>query len=46
MRFPHLFTTALLLAPAVAFAQLPDPDSILISNRPRPKVLLVGTFEL
>lgn len=27
----------------IALAQ-PDPDSILIGNRPRPKVLLVGTF--
>ena len=27
----------------IALAQ-PDPDSILVGNRPRPKVLLVGTF--
>ena len=43
----HQFIAAALLhlAPLWALSQnLPDPDSILVGNEPRPKVLLVGTF--
>ncbi|MFZ1688615.1 MAG: DUF5694 domain-containing protein [Flavobacteriales bacterium] len=45
MRIVFALYTALFLAPLAAFTQsVPDPDSILIGNTPRPKVLLVGTF--
>ena len=45
MRIVFALSTALFLAPLAAFTQsVPDPDSILIGNTPRPKVLLVGTF--
>jgi hypothetical protein len=42
---PLAVAVSLLLVPLLTFPQtFPDPDSILVGNEPRPKVLLVGTF--
>lgn len=44
MRTLHLLATTFVVIAARAQAPIPDPDRILIGDRPQPQVLLLGTF--